>query len=254
MGGPFSITKAIMMNELRYIYRYFRNNIIRILAIIFGHKFEFRENIVVISPHPDDEVLGCGGIITYMQQKNQKISIIFLTKGENCTKNIDSETLKTERKKLTERAMTIIGQPLENVFFLNFGDGKISIDNPEIEVLEEILNKIKPSAIFVPHKFEGWNDHFQANLIIKSYIGDRPIKLFEYCVWFWYTMPFNKVFEIKWSKARIFNMKKDVRKAKLNAIRIYMDEKNREGIPYSGNLPSILIKSCSWKEELYFEN
>lgn len=254
MGRPFSVIKTIIMNKFRYLYRYFRNNIFRILAILNGQKLEFEENIVIISPHPDDEILGCGGIITHTQQKNQKTSIIFLTKGESCTKSIDSETLKAERKKLTEKAMTTIDQPLENVFFLDFGDGKVSIDNPEIEVLIKILNKIKPSAIFVPHKFEGWNDHFQANLLIKSYIGDKPIKLFEYCVWFWYTMPFNKIFEIDWSKARIYKMERDIQKTKYNAIRIYMDGKNKEGIPYSGNLPSILIKSCSWKEELYFEN
>ncbi len=241
------------MDTLRYIYRYFRNNVFRILAIVKGKKLETGDNIVIISPHPDDEVLGCGGMITYLRQNRRKVSVIFLTHGEHLTKSIDEETLANERRNLTDRAMLAIGEPVDDISFLNFGDGKINAENPEVSRLIKILDRIEPSAIFIPHHFEGWNDHVQANLIIHSYIKGKQIKIYEYCVWFWYTMPFDKIFSIRWRDARIFKMSRRIRNTKLNAIHIYTDAKNNEGMPFSGNLPKIMLKSCSWRHEIYFK-
>lgn len=241
------------MDTLRYIYRYLRNNVFRILAIIKGKCLETGDNIVIISPHPDDEVLGCGGMMTHLLQKRRKVSVIFLTHGEHLTKAIDAETLANERRNLTDRAMLTLGLPVDNVSFLNFGDGKVNAESPEVARLIKILDRIEPSAIFVPHHFEGWNDHVQANIIIHSYTTGKPIKVYEYCVWFWYTMPFSKIFNIRWKDARIFKMSREIRKTKLDAIHIYTDAKNSEGMPFSGNLPEIMLKSCSWRHEIYFK-
>lgn len=46
-------------------------------------KLEEDDRILVLAPHPDDEVLGCGGIIQKAVDKKLPISIVFFTYGDN---------------------------------------------------------------------------------------------------------------------------------------------------------------------------
>ena len=39
-------------------------------------------NILVLSPHPDDESIGCGGTIANHTAAGDQVTVIFLTSGE----------------------------------------------------------------------------------------------------------------------------------------------------------------------------
>ncbi|MEA4840947.1 MAG: PIG-L family deacetylase [Bacteroidales bacterium] len=242
------------MNTLRYLYKYFRDIIIQIMPIIRGKKLEELDKVLIISPHPDDEILGCGGFISYMVQHHKAISIIYMTKGENVDKRIPSDIVKVERTKLAKRALSCVGQSLNHVYFLDFTDGKINMEDPETGKLNALINQISPRVIFVTHRMEKWNDHIQSNNIMHKLIQDHTIKFYEYCVWTWSLTPFQDIITIKWHNARYFKMGKDIHKLKKKAIKIYMDETNVEGLPYSGALPPDLLRSCSWREEIFFES
>jgi LmbE family N-acetylglucosaminyl deacetylase len=43
---------------------------------------EATERLAIIAPHPDDETLGCGGLIWEARQRSIPVSIIFLTNGD----------------------------------------------------------------------------------------------------------------------------------------------------------------------------
>ena len=43
-------------------------------------KLSKNNKILIIAAHPDDEMLGCGGSIVKLKEKNQ-ISVVFLTNG-----------------------------------------------------------------------------------------------------------------------------------------------------------------------------
>ena len=43
--------------------------------------FNNKDKILIIAAHPDDEVLGCGGIIDKAVKKNADIFILFLGEG-----------------------------------------------------------------------------------------------------------------------------------------------------------------------------
>jgi len=242
------------LSFLRYILRYIVNIIFRILASTKGKKIQDFDRVLIISPHPDDEVLGCGGLITKLNRRNKEVFIIYLTKGENCNPKIKQEILIEKRRILSKKALIEVNQPMNQVYYLDFLDGKIKETDTEVDKLRTLCNQINPDAIFVPHLLEGWNDHINANLIIKSLIKGESIKIFEYCVWFWYTTPFERIVDIKWKNARFSILEKDIMEKKHKAIDIYMKEKDQNGIPYSGDLPPVLLKSCNWKKEFYFEN
>lgn len=66
-----------------------------------------RERILILAPHPDDEVLGCGGIILNAIRKNIPVKIVFLTYGDN-----NQWSFLVYRKHLVfkSRAVQLMGQ------------------------------------------------------------------------------------------------------------------------------------------------
>jgi LmbE family N-acetylglucosaminyl deacetylase len=242
------------MTTLKHILRYLRYLIIRSIAILNGKKLNNLDNVLIISPHPDDEIFGCGGLVYNLNLQKKIVNIIFLTRGENAESKISPKILREERTKLAKKTLLSVHQSLDHVFFLDFIDGEVDIQNPETEKLKRLIDQIHPNNIFVPHIFDGHDDHAQSNIIIRSLIIDKHIKLYEYCVWLWYSMPFKKVFSINWRNERYLKMEKDTYRFKKEAIKLYLNEADSEGNPYSGNLPRILISSCSQKKEIYFLN
>jgi len=242
------------MNTVRYIYRYFRNSILRILALLWGVKQKLPKNAIIISPHPDDEALGCGGLISHLTKNRCNVHLIMLTGGENCesANNMRKENLKEIRRNLTKKSAIVLGIKEENIYFLNFIDGNVNSEDPENIRLKEIIKKINADAIYVPHLMDGWNDHVQAHLIIKDIIRSSSINLYAYCVWFWYIMPFKEARNLQWKNVCYFSMNKEEHNAKAQSINIYMKAISPDGIYYSGELPKILLTSCLWKQEIYF--
>ena len=47
------------------------------------------ERTLIVAAHPDDEILGCGGLIKKLTKKNKKVKVIFLAEGSSCRFKIE---------------------------------------------------------------------------------------------------------------------------------------------------------------------
>ena len=214
---------------------------------------EFHE-IMIVAPHPDDEVFGCSGLIQRLIENGKKVHIVILSGGGKSHQNcclIDELTLMNFRRDLSRKAAKILGIPLSQVHFFNYPDGQISFDNTETQQLQVLIRKLSPDAIFIPHKGEGWNDHVEAGNIIKKLVVtlSSSIQLYEYCVWFWYY----NVWNIDWKNAFVLKMNEKEYQLKLKAIDVYVKPLAPCGKPWSGVLPKIFVKANQWNCELYFK-
>ena len=210
--------------------------------------------IAILAPHPDDEVLGCAGLI---QRYKEKAHVIILTRGsgshKGCCKEPE-ETIKAERRKLAIKINTQLGLPKENLHVLDYTDGYIKEGNEiEFNKLTELISQIRPRAIFFPKQDgEGWPDHIEAGNIVKKICQELSINpvMYEYCVWFWYY----NVWRIDWKKAFILKLTNEEYKKKIQAIDDYTLPEAPCGKPWSGVLPQILINATKWNKELYFRS
>lgn len=212
--------------------------------------FDLHGRTLIIAPHPDDEVLGCGGLIAKLVADGNPPYIVILTgrgaSHSNCC-GLESESIVSERRKLTKDALSILNLPLENLFELDFKDGHISAsDIEEIREFNKIINDIKPANILVPHKGEGLSDHLAAREIGLSF---KEVNLYEYCVWMWY---YHQK-ELDWHNGYILQLSENQEGKKRNAIKTYIEPQAPCGNPWSGVLPEVFIKACSWDKELYFK-
>lgn len=238
---------------MKNISRIIRVLIIRFLSVIFSSKVNLEKGkILILAPHPDDEVFGCSGLVQQQIASGREIYIIFMTRGEashsNCC-NIDRELLKRERAKLTDKALSLLGVKQYNISRLSYTDGSLSYSSEETKKLKKSIDQINPDAIFVPHSGEGWNDHIETQNIARELIKDKNIELYAYCVWFWYY----NVWDIDWINAFTLSMSKKQLELKNQAIDTYIYAKAACGKPYSGVLPKVFVWANRWNKELYFK-
>lgn len=242
-----------MLRLIKDFIRQIRVTIIQCL-LHRSTSLQLKDKVLIVAPHPDDEVLGCSGLIQRMIENGKQVHIVILSGGgkshQNCC-HIDESTLIDSRRNLSRKAAEILGLPLNQLHFLDYPDGRISYNDPETQRLQTLIEKISPDAIFVPHKGEGWSDHIEAGKIVREIIRTKstPIQLYEYCVWFWYYNTWN----IDWKNAFVLKMNQREHRIKLKAIDAYVKPLAPCGKPWSGVLPRIFVKANQWNCELYFK-
>ncbi|MBO6252579.1 MAG: PIG-L family deacetylase [Bacteroidaceae bacterium] len=105
------------------------------------------EKIVIVSVHPDDETLGCGGTILKHLEKGDEVHCILVTKGNE------------EQAKIWERVKSAYN--FTSVVELGFPELElmdISL-NDLIPPISMAINKIKPQVLIIPNRSDAHSDH-----------------------------------------------------------------------------------------------
>lgn len=256
------------MSILPKIKDYFRKSHIKWLLFKSNTNPEIQINgsTLIVSPHPDDEVIGCGGLISRLVEEGNSPYIVFMTGGGASHKtccNLSEEEIIKNRRILTRESLGILGVKEDHIYELNFPDGKIPYPNDEGQVTNDDPNIFKLKSllstfqsplsnlnIFVPHWGEGWPDHINTAKIIKA-ITPQNAQIWEYCVWMWY---YNIWRGLDWENAFRLKLDKDEREKKLKAIAVYTDTLASCGKPWSGVLPEIFKSAHKKGFELYFKS
>ena len=121
--------------------------------------------VLVIAPHPDDEVLGCGGTITKYKKQEDKTYLCIVTRAyapdwsKKFMKNRSEEIKKVNK---------ILG--IQKTYFLDFPTVKLdTIPQKELnDALCDVIDKVKPDIMYIPHKGDLNKDHrlvFEASLV-----------------------------------------------------------------------------------------
>jgi LmbE family N-acetylglucosaminyl deacetylase len=138
--------------------------------------------IVVLAPHMDDEVLGCGGTIARHAQSGADVSVIFLTDGRHSDSTIaalpEPERGRRERelvdirKQEAQRAGEILG--VKNITFLDAEDGRLHSDTHAPARLRKVLELERPHLVYLPFFLESHADHCAASdVLIAATTGSR---------------------------------------------------------------------------------
>lgn len=208
--------------------------------------------ILILAPHPDDEVFGCGGLIVRLVNEGTIPHVIVLTGGggshRGCCSTLEVDIISA-RRELTHKAMAILGLPKSNLHELDFTDGHISHGNPDEQLkLKLLIGEINPDVILVLHHGEGWPDHISAR-DLGFELADKHTAVYEYCVWMWYYHQKN----LDWKNAYVLKMTEAEHKKKLEAIKTYHSALAPCGKPWVGVLPELFVKANSRDMELFFK-
>lgn len=141
------------------------------------------EVIVVIAPHMDDEVIGCGGTLVRHLAAGAKVTVVFLTDGRRGGGNIPPATLTQVRKNEAHRALAELG--ITDAIFLDAADSEV-IDTAELGLrLREHLLRIRPDLVYLPFFLEEHPDHRAASYVLRDAVRgtDLHFRCHGYEVW-----------------------------------------------------------------------
>lgn len=66
------------------------------------------QTLLVLAPHPDDEVLGCGGLITKIKNQGGKVYVLYLTVGDTDDISAIGRTNATQRIKEIKKVVKFL--------------------------------------------------------------------------------------------------------------------------------------------------
>jgi LmbE family N-acetylglucosaminyl deacetylase len=142
-------------------------------------------NVVVIAPHPDDESVGCGGVVCRHAAAGDRVMAVFLTSGELGLKHLKREEAWRIREGEARMAGKVLG--MEGCEFLRLPDWAVGGDVARAaEGLGPILRVAEPELIYLPHVEEWHPDHRAALPVLRAAMGEgwgRAVALRLYEVW-----------------------------------------------------------------------
>ena len=122
-------------------------------------------NVLVISAHMDDEVLGMGGTIAKHLEAGDTVTVCIVCKRAYEHKFDDA--LVKEEQESTRRAANIIGY--EDIRFLSLRDELLDERLLDVIVpLEDCVLDVRPSIVYTHHRGDANQDHravFHASLV-----------------------------------------------------------------------------------------
>lgn len=168
--------------------------------------------VLVISPHPDDEAIGCGGTLRRHVVDGDEVHVIFLTSGEQGGHGLDPGETARIREHEALAAGRLLGFNAPE--FWHEPDGAVEATDKLVARLVDTIAELQPGFLYVPHDREMHADHQAAFLTVRRALAklkasqQRPlVRLFE--VW----TPIQDMDEIVDIS--------DVIEEKLEAVRLY---------------------------------
>ena len=142
---------------------------------------ELREKkILVITPHPDDDIIGCGGALAFLSGHRNRLIVVFLTAGEKGTFDPAAQVEMIRRTRMQEAtsAYKTLGFPDAELIWLKYPDGELDFA-PLREIrlrLTEIIRKHRPDVVFAldpgaTYYRYHYRDHRTAALVSADAIG-----------------------------------------------------------------------------------
>lgn len=157
-----------------------------LVSLIANQWKDIMKNIIIISPHPDDEAIGCGGTIINHVNEGDYVEVVFLTSGEKGGHGPSEEETSKIREQEAMDAANIL--KLSKIEFWRQPDGKLEATSANVKRLKDKIQELKTNVIYVTHDDEQHPDHRAAARLVRQSIselnGDIKIPIvWMYEVW-----------------------------------------------------------------------
>ncbi|MFI5678193.1 PIG-L family deacetylase [Streptomyces cellulosae] len=151
--------------------------------------------VLVFSPHPDDEVIACGGTTSRLVAEGAQVGVVFATDGAmshsavlDIHKDPTPEELIQIRRQEALTAGKAMGVREESVRFLDYPDTRLADHLPQFrrDVLEILREHRTVTQVYLPHEIRELNaDHRLTGETVVSCLAELGMDpdIYRYVVW-----------------------------------------------------------------------
>lgn len=158
--------------------------------------------VLVVAPHPDDETLGCGGVIAQLRSLGYPVQVLVVSDGTQShprSRLYPAPRLRQVRETESLAALALLGVKVDGVTFLGLPDGAVpAVDMSKLheapaqamaalERCRAYLRRVLPQTIFLPYRLDPHRDHRASWGLVQAALSalPSPPRLIEYPIWDW---------------------------------------------------------------------
>ena len=169
-------------------------------------KISTTESVIIFSPHPDDDVIGIGGVMQLLPNK-KNVKIVYMTSGKGGLPEGMNENV---RQLEAELAVKQLGYNKTNIIFENlpFYKEKKPISFDDEKVIKDILIQYSPHHVFICGDSDPNGTHKKCFDILQKTIEDvHSCWIYKGAWGIWDNKNMKKIHRIHLTE-HIFNLKK----------------------------------------------
>jgi LmbE family N-acetylglucosaminyl deacetylase len=165
------------------------------------------QRLFVVAPHPDDESIGCGGLLALWAQAGRSAQVVFLTSGElgsaavrdpslpDARREEMRKVLRTTRRAEARAALAVVGA---GAVWLDGTDGSLYRDEDRLsDALVRLWQDKPPDVVAAPDPTDRHADHAVAARIVgRAASRALPAKAVVLAYEVWSPAPANAVLDI----------------------------------------------------------
>jgi LmbE family N-acetylglucosaminyl deacetylase len=208
---------------------------------------------VIVAPHPDDELLGCGGLLQLLAAQGRDILLVAVTDGTGSHPGSPlwpAERLSKVRPQETEAALDKLGLPDIPVVRAGLPDGDVAGHVPQLcKTLESLLRP--GDVVFTTWKLDGHPDHDATGHAATTAAASRGATLIQIPIWAWHWASPDDML-VPWHRARRLDLREAVLRRKCEAIDCYQSQvRDDESTGKPAILPPNVLERLMHPYEIY---
>lgn len=180
--------------------------------------------VVVLSPHPDDESLGAGGIIAAAAAAGIPVEVLLVTLGEGSHPDSPTTTPEELAPRREAEFIDAVGRlhPTVGYDVLHIPDG--GLDAERARIAERLRAAVATAGsrplIIAPWRGDGHRDHRIAGELATALATELDLALVEFPIWLWHWADTDDA-TLPWAEARIVPLDAAAHGAKIAAMDAY---------------------------------
>lgn len=211
------------------------------------------QRLIVVAPHPDDEILACGALLHSHVARGGTCLVVAVTDGEashRAADGNDAGALARQRRHESAAGLQLLGVSTESVLRLGLPDGGLTGEAGNLQA--RLADLVQPSDVVVTTwRLDGHPDHEACGRACAAACQAKGAALLEAPVWMWHwAEPWDP--QVDWTRLAGVGIDGDSHARKLHALACHRSQL----MPRSPSLPAVLdpeiVDRASWNTEYFF--
>ena len=150
---------------------------------------------LVVAPHPDDESLACGGLISLLQRAGISVCVTIVSDGSGShtrSRAYPPDALRDLREREATAAVAELGIAATDISFMRFPDTQVPYPDcatfqDAVDCCLTVFRRRVPETILVPWRRDPHTDHRATWHIVQAALArlSACCRVIEYPVWIW---------------------------------------------------------------------
>ena len=151
--------------------------------------FPPQQRVCVFAPHPDDEILGCGGLLQQLAANGNPIVLVHVTNGTQShpdSQIYQPHLLDTIRPQESLAALEVLGIAQQvTCMSLALTDGDVFAERAQFH--QKLAAIIQPDDILItPFVHDGHPDHEATGQVVAAFAKQHQLACYQVLIWAWH--------------------------------------------------------------------